>query len=269
VTSPPPVTARIGVVIPTHSRRDLLERAIASCEGAAITVVDDSPRGMAPLSGLDWIRSGGEEGFARAVNRGLDHLAARGHTVALVLNDDAELTPGTLSTMLAAWQRHGGVVGAVIRDAEGTVSSTGFQLRWWGRLRSQTTIPSGPKSVDAVSGACLMIDIQWRFDPRFTHGMEDIELCQRVQAAGGAVRVIPDAECIHQGGATLSPRAPSAQRHAVAGHLHLVGGGWRTLPVLALATAQVLREGGPMARLPAVLDGYRDFRAHRAKPAQT
>ena len=87
MSAPPPT--RLGVVIPTHSRRDLLVAAVASCGGASITVVDDSPGGMQPLDGVDWVRTGGEEGFARAVNRGLDHLAARGHTVALVLNDDA------------------------------------------------------------------------------------------------------------------------------------------------------------------------------------
>ncbi len=224
---------------------------------------------MAPLGGVHWIRSNGEEGFARAVNRGLDHLAAAGHSAALILNDDAVLAPGTLSKLRAAWLIQGGVVGPVIRDRNGTVSSAGFRLRWWGRLRAETTVPSAPMPVDAVSGACLMVDVRWRFDPRFAHGMEDIELCRRVQAAGGSVRVIPDAECIHWGGATLSARAPAAQRHAVAGHLHLVGGGWRTLPVLVLAAAQVLRERGPMERIPAVLDGYRDFRAHHSNRSVT
>ena len=105
-----------------------------------------------------------------------------------------------------------------------------------------------------------MLGIEWRFDPRFVHGMEDIDLCLRVRAAGGTVYVIPDAECIHQGGATLSERAPIAQRHAVAGHLRLVGGGWRTLPVLGLALVQVIREGGPRTRIPAVFEGFRDYR---------
>ena len=106
-----------------------------------------------------------------------------------------------------------------------------------------------------------MLGIQWRFDSRFVHGMEDIDLCMRVRASGGTVHVIPAAECIHEGGATLSERAPTAQRHAVAGHLRVVGGGWRTLPVLGLALAQVIREGGPRTRIPAVFAGYRDYRA--------
>lgn len=261
--------AAIGVVIPTHSRRDLLVDAVKSCGDAFVVVVDDSPGGLRPIDGVHWVRSTGETGFGRAVNLGLDVLAARGCTAALVLNDDACLAPGALARLTEAWMHYRGVVGAVLRNPDATVASAGFGLSWWGRLRACTRPPSVPEQVDAVSGACLMLGIQWRFDPRFVHGMEDIDLCVRVRAAGGSVHVIPAAECIHEGGATLSARAPTAQRHAVAGHLRLVGGGWRTLPVLGLALAQVIRERGPRTRIRAVFAGYRDYRAAPSSPAPT
>ncbi|HCH65912.1 MAG TPA: hypothetical protein DFR83_24130 [Deltaproteobacteria bacterium] len=250
----------VGVVIPTHTRRDLLPRAISSCGDVSVVVVDDSPGGMNPLGGVQWLRSGGDQGFARAVNLGLSQLAADGKRVALVLNDDATLAPAALAALTAAWRTHPGVVGPVIQDLDGNVESTGFRLEHWGRLQAHTTLPTALKSVDAVSGACLMVGVHWRFDPAFTHGMEDIELCRRVRKAGGSVHVVPHAHCTHQGGATVSRATPAAQRHAVAGHLRLVGGGWRTLPVLALAMAQSLRERGGIERFSAVFEGYRDFR---------
>ena len=253
------------VVIPTHRRRDLLAAAVASARPAPVVVVDDSPQGLSRLPGPHWLRTTGSVGFARAANLGLAHAARTGHRAALVLNDDAVLEPGCLDTLAREWRARGGVVGPVLRDPSGAVQSAGFRLARWGRLAALRSIPADVARVDAVSGACLLVGTTWRFDPGFSHGMEDIELCRRVRAAGASVRLCPRATCRHEGGATLSTRSPAAQRQAVAGHLRLVGGGVRTVPVLALALAQVGREGGPVGRIGAVLDGYRDHRRRAAR----
>jgi len=249
-----------AVVIPTHARRDLLRAAVASCVDLPVVVVDDSPNGMGPLHGVTWLRTSGSTGFARAVNHGLDHLAQRGTRAALVLNDDATLQAGCAQRLWQVWTTRGGVVGPVVRRPDGTVQSAGFRLADWGRMKARDSVPQGISSVDAVSGACLLMGTSWRFDPAYSHGMEDIELCRRVRRAGGSVVLVPDATCVHVGGATVATTSPEAQRKAVAGHLRLVGGGWRSGVVVGLALAQVVREAGGVTRARAVVQGWRDWR---------
>ncbi len=248
----------LAVVIPTHSRRDLLERAVSSCGALAVVVVDDSPTGLPPVPGVTWLRTTGNTGFARACNQGLHHLSTTGVRAALVLNDDALLMPGAVSALWRAWTDTGGAVGPILQTPRGDVDSAGYRLASWGRLRAIRQIPPRPCNVDAVSGACLLVGTHWRFDPTYRHGMEDIELCRRIRQAGGSVQVVPAARCQHIGGATVATDSARAQRHAVAGHLRLMGGGWRTAPVLALAAAQVARERGSWQRWVAIVRGWRD-----------
>jgi GT2 family glycosyltransferase len=198
------------------------------------------------------------EGFARTANRGLAEAQADGADWVLLLNDDAVLQPGALEALLAARQPGVAVLGAVLDEGGGPCA--GLDLGRSGRVRVRRSHDGGPTEVDAVSGACMLLTADLRFDPSFRHGMEDVELCRRVRAAGGRVLSVPGARCRHPGGATLSRRSPEAQRHAVSGHLRLVGGGWRTAWVLGLAVAQIIREGGPFSRLRAVAQGWLDAR---------
>lgn len=251
------------VVIPHRSRADLLARALAAVEGEHVFVVDDTDDGLAPLAGVEVVRAGGGVGFARAVNRGLDAAQDAGFTHALVLNDDAEPAPGCFDALAAAATPDVGAVGPVILGPHG-VESAGFRLARWGRVRARTTIPRGtdPLPVDALSGACILLDARARFDDRYRHGMEDLALCRDLRMAGRQVLLVPNARCRHLGGATVSRTSRAAQRHAVAGHLRLVGA--RRAPVvLGLAVAQVLRERGPRERLIGIMDGLQDHVAGR------
>ena len=224
-------------------------------------VVDDSAHGMTPLAGVRWVRGPGEGGFARAVNRGLAVAAELGARAALLLNDDAVVTTEGIGRLYAVWQQRGGAVGPVIEDEQGRITSAGIDLSTWGRLREQrAAVAPGVHAVDALSGACLMVGTSWRLDPAFRHGMEDIALCRRIRAAGAGVWLVSDARCRHVGGATVDRTSPQAQRSAVAGHLRLVQGGFRTPVVLGLAVAQVLRERGGGARLRAIASGWKDWR---------
>ena len=116
-----------------------------------------------------------------------------------------------------------------------------------------TLVPDADVGVDALSGACLHLPASARFDERFRHGLEDVELCRRL----GGARLIVAARCWHEGGATVDRRSEEAQRHAVAGQLLLVQPGWRSAVVVGLALAQVVREGGPVARVRGVWTGGR------------
>lgn len=253
------------MVIPHHHNRGLLVHALQSVVGVPGIVVDDSVEGGlrgASLPGAPRVvRTAGSTGFARAANAGLMAAEAQGYDRALLLNDDAQLLPGCLAALVDAWGPGVGTVAPVLEDAAGRVSSTGLELRWWGRMverRDRSTGP--PRPVMAVSGAAMLLGTGQRFDVGFSHAMEDVELCRRLRGQGLSVILVPAARCRHIGGASVGRRTRAAQRHAVSGHLRLVGGGWRSGVVLALAAAQVVREGGPLDRLGGIRDGWRDHR---------
>ncbi|MEN9787546.1 MAG: hypothetical protein RLZZ299_2810 [Pseudomonadota bacterium] len=246
------MTARddVTVVIPHRARRDLLVRALAACEGWRVRVVDDTDDGL----DLDVprVRLGGGSGFARAANAGLAAVATRW---AVLLNDDAAPEPGCLDALV----RRGGLCGPVLVGPAG-VESAGLRVTRWGRVVQRRDVPAEDRVVDALSGACLHLPADARFDPAYRHGGEDVALCRRL---GGAV-LVATARCWHEGGGTVPRASPEAQRHAVAGQVRLAGGGWRTGVVVGLNVAQALREDGltrparAAARLRAVASGLRD-----------
>ena len=252
----------LAVVIPFHHRRALLDRCLASVRGARVYVVDDSEGGQLAwgIEGVSVVRTAGEVGFARAANLGLSTAEAGGADLVLLLNDDAALAPGCLQALKGAWGADVGAVGPLLLDPRGQVESAGIELSRWGRLRTRTHAEEGePREVEALSGACLLMEARRRFDPRYRHGMEDIALCRDLGAEGLRILLAPSARCLHEGGASVSRMGRPAQRHAVSGHLRLVEGGWRTPLVVGLALAQILRERGPAGRLIGVAEGLRDW----------
>lgn len=238
--------APLTVVIPHRRRRDLLDRALAAVEGWPVLVVDDTDDGL----DLDVprVRLGGGQGFAKAANAG---LAAVSTPFVVLLNDDAAPQQDCLDRLARA----GGLCGPVLIGPHG-VESAGLSVRSWGRVVQRTAVPPEDTDVDALSGACLHLPAHARFDERYRHGLEDVELCRRL----GGARLVVGARCWHEGGATVGRRSEDAQRHAVSGQLRLVRPGWRDGVVVGLAVAQVVREGGPAARLRGVAAGWRDAR---------
>jgi GT2 family glycosyltransferase len=62
--------------------------------------------------------------------------------------------------------------------------------------------------VGALTGAALALRytdaVALRgFDPVFTNGMEDVDLCHRLASLGKHVVYVRDAVCIHEGGASM------------------------------------------------------------------
>ena len=251
----------VVVLIPTHSRFDLLAQAVDSVSPLPFIIVDDSPKGMLPDSfinrALCVIRTTGEEGFSSAVNQGLLAAKDAGFPWVLLLNDDAILEPGSIERLSKARSSDVGVLAPVLIDQQGR-ESFGVKIHSWGRVhrRNKPPIISDP---EAVSGACMLIRNEERFDTAFRHGMEDFELCMRVRARGQRIVVVPDAFCRHIGGGTVPQNSRSAQRHGLSGQLRLVGGGWKSPLVLGLAFAQIIRERGPRDRLIGIWDGWNDW----------
>lgn len=248
---------RACVVIPHRRHRRLLDGALAAVAGWPVVVVDDTDEGLGEVAARVQ-RLGGGQGFAVAANAGLARAAREGFDWAILLNDDAAPEPGCLEAMLAACGPGVGAVGPLILGPEGVESAGLRYSARTGRLRQQVEAPSGLREVDALSGACLLLSTAERFDEAFRHGMEDVELSLRLRARGLRLLLEPRARCRHQGGGTVHRRSREATRHALAGHLRLVGdSSLRRGFVVALALAQVAREGGPAERLLGVWEGWR------------
>jgi GT2 family glycosyltransferase len=259
----------VVVVIPHHHRVDLLQRALSSVEGYPALVVDDSVEGLSPSAledcglsaeGRSVLRASGSSGFATVANLGLAAASVAGFQYVLLLNDDTQLEEHALERLLAVMRADTrvGAVGPVLIGAQG-VESAGLSVsRGGARVRHRSQVPSVPSPVDALSGACLLVESSQRFDPRFSFYFEDVDLCSRLRGQGKTVVLVPDARCHHVGGATIDRRSREAAAHAVAGHLQLVGRGWyRRAAVVALALAQIVRERGPLVRVRGVWDGVR------------
>ncbi|MFT4974518.1 MAG: GT2 family glycosyltransferase [Myxococcota bacterium] len=249
------------VVIPCHRRWDLLPQALAAVAPLPVIVVDDSPPSLdvQPPPGVTVVATAGSQGFAAAVNVGLAAAQAAGAVRVLLLNDDAAPAAGCVAELAAAWGPGIGAVGPVILGPDGAIESAGARLAWWGRARLLQEVPPGPVEVDALSGACVLVSSSERLDEGFAHGFEDFALCQSLRRRGQRVVLVPSAVCVHLGGATVGRRSRRAQRAAVSGHLRLVGRRRLAPVVVALACAQVIREGGPSERLLGIVEGVSDW----------
>jgi len=250
----------LGVVIPHHSQRTPLLEAVASVRGFTTVVVDDSLKGDLQLEGVTVVRTSGHEGFARAVNAGLEEVARQGNSLALILNDDACMRPGSIDVLLSEWSDKDGAIAPVLHETDGSVY--GIAVSKWGRAR----LLRHPEPIQALSGACLLIRSSERFDPHYAHGFEDIELCRRLRQRGLHLRVIPESECDHVGGGSIDRRSRWAQRAAMAGHLRYLGGGLRGSVAVGLGLAQVLSEGASPARFLGLIEGIKDHIKDRAIP---
>lgn len=105
----------VSVIIPTHSRKDMLNRAIQSVamqtyESVEIVVVDDASTDDTPdfvqqlqgrVPNLVYLRNDTSLGACGARNRGINQ--ASGHYVAL-LDDDDEYLPTALSELIEAYE---------------------------------------------------------------------------------------------------------------------------------------------------------------------
>ena len=167
------------------------------------------------------------EGFARAVNRGLD--IARGRCVAL-LNPDTVAGPGAFAALVRFVDANAevGLAGPKVLDPDGGVqySCRRFPTHWTGLFNRYSLptrlFPRNPwsraylmldfdhastRTVDWISGACLVtrrdvVDRVGPMDEAFFLFNEDVDWCRRMHDAGYDVVYLPAAACTHAIGAS-------------------------------------------------------------------
>ncbi|HET9051738.1 MAG TPA: glycosyltransferase family 2 protein [Candidatus Dormibacteraeota bacterium] len=253
----------VDVVVVSWNTREELLRCLASVEGSTsvrprVAVVDnastdgsaDAVRASFPDAEL--VENAANEGFARAVNRGLRCGSA---SYVLLLNPDAELPPGAVAALarrLDTLPRHAVVAPRLVWDGGAAQHSAyGFPSIPVSVLLATGLAPAVPRRVRArlllegawgsdrerdvpwVIGAAMLVrraalDEVGALDERFFVYAEDMELCDRLGRAGWLVRFTPDVTVLHRGNRS------GAQRY----------GEDRTAVHLASATAWLRRRHG-------------------------
>jgi hypothetical protein len=161
-------------------------------------------------------------GFAEAYNRALAQIECEW---AVLLNNDATLTPRWLETLLAAAVQHpraavlGGKLLLAGSEANGRViqcagaaytdAGTAFEIGWGEADRGQHDTA---RWVAAVPGAAMLVRREvfvklGGFDASYFAYLEDVDLCWRAWLAGQEVWYIPQAEAHHHFGGSVGGRA--------------------------------------------------------------
>jgi len=217
----------VSVVVVTFNGREFVPACLESIPAGAETIVVDnaSSDGTADLvqerfPKASLLRNSVNRGFAAGVNRGI--AASRGRYVCL-LNPDAKLSPGTLSTLAAYLDAHPDVGAAApqLLHEDGrrqnsfdnfpsfaTVFLNKSLLRLFlpGRFPSKTQEWTEPRDVESVIGACMMIrrgllDRIGGLDEAYFLFLEETDWCLRAWRAGSRIAFVPGATAVHlQGG---------------------------------------------------------------------
>ncbi len=191
--------------------------------------VDGAPeRAAAEREGVELLRTGGNLGYGTAANRAVATLPAEYGWI-VVANPDIEWRPGAVDALIDAadrWPR-GGSFGPLIREPDGTVYPSARLLPSLGRGVGHAVLgklwPDNPwtrgyRRSDAsivereagwLSGSCLLVRRSaWEavggFDERYFMYFEDVDLGERLGAAGWQNVYVPTAEVVHLGGHATS-----------------------------------------------------------------
>jgi GT2 family glycosyltransferase len=212
----------LSVVIPSHSRTDLLQLCLQSVNqfaprGTQIIVIDDGSESAVvsdvarSATACDIIRHSHPRGFCVGANAGI--AAARADIVQM-LNDDAELKSDVPSAM-AIFSDPGvaAVAPLVLRWPGHRIDSAGdsYDRGGFARPRGCGNLPAGrwltPCDVDGVS-ACAgffrraaVLEVGG-FPESFGAYFDDVDLSLRLGRAGYVIRFMPNCRVVHRGSST-------------------------------------------------------------------
>lgn len=239
-------------IIVSYNCRDLTIRAVDSCRVTApdvgVVVVDNASTDGTTAAlrerfhgddDLTVIHSGENLGFGGAVNLGA--AAVPGSNIVL-LNPDARVRPGAIQRLIGVLDASSGPVllGGMVRLPDGRIDpgfakqlpsvwslicfATGMSTllrdsRWLNPESLVGMEMNGPTGVGMVSGCFALVSADaWQelggFDESYFMYAEDADLSIRASRMGIIPTVVPDAEVIHESGAT----SPSGKREILKLH---------------------------------------------------
>jgi len=221
---------------------------------------DTRPETVAAAHGARVLRTDENLGYGRAANAGA-HGADQPWL--LVANPDIVWAPGSIDRLLETAARYprAGAFGPALLNPDGTVYPSAralpsltqgvghalFARLWpgnpWTRLyqRRQESAESVERTAGWLSGACLLVRREafeqvGGFDPAYFMFFEDVDLGDRLGAAGWHNVYVPSAHVIHVGGTTWRERPGrmiSAHHASAQRYLHHRYDHWYEWPVRA------------------------------------
>ena len=229
-------TPDISVAVVSYNTRDLLRVCLRSllerqAEGeAALEIIvadngsgDGSPEMVrAEFPGVRVLATGGNIGFGRANNAALAGATGRYYCL---LNSDAELLPGALSSAMAYLEDSPdvGLVGGQLLWPDGrlqtswgddpNLSGVLAEQTFWGAFSRKSSAHSPvlgvARDVDQICGAFMLLRREaWLqvggFDPAYFMYNEDVDLNVRLRKSGWRVVFLPAARITHHLGASSS-----------------------------------------------------------------
>jgi len=210
---------RLGVLVVARSGPGILRglRALLpQCEAlreveSQVVVVDVTPEAKAheairiEFPRMTVIASSATRGVAHAFNEGLRHLGFL--TYVLVMQDDVEVSPGTLARMLDDLRRRTSAAGVVaaLRNPNGTASSQ--------RMSIVELLPQRPRRLTFVGTDCALIrgDVFFDvglYDERFSHHA-DLDWSVRAKRKGYRFVYLPEATAVYHRSRQDGPSAAS------------------------------------------------------------
>jgi GT2 family glycosyltransferase len=252
--------ANLSVVIPSHNRPDLLAACLRSVRrhappGTQVLVVDDGSLGGSvtaaarTFSGVEVLRLPQRRGFCVAANAG---VAAAGHPVVELLNDDTEVTAGWAEPALARFadaavaavaplvlRWPGGEVGAARIDSAGDRYYLGGIAGKRGHGEPLTADYLRPCRVFGASGSSAFYRrdaflAAGGFPEEFGAYFEDVDLAFRLHRAGGEVVFEPASRVLHHVAASHGPPRGELLEQQSCNEERVF---WRNLPPRALPAA--------------------------------
>jgi GT2 family glycosyltransferase len=283
---PAPSAAEVDVVVVSYNSRNDLRKCVeplANRTGLVVSVVDNasSDGSLDSVSDLEVNAIALEQnrGFAHGCNRGW----IEGHApFVLFLNPDAQIDPSSIWQLVQALKDAPKTAAAApkVMNLDGGLD---YSLRRFPRLRSTYAqalflhrfLPHAswtdelvrePEAyerrheVDWVSGVCLLVRREvleelGGWDAGFFMYCEDIDLCRRIRDLGFEIEFVPNAQVLHEGGASaprpaLLPTLAASRLRYASKHSQIGNQLVERLGIaLGAITHIVISRGGKAARL--------------------
>jgi len=285
----------VTVIVPTWNRRELLERLLGCLERQSLPIEemlvvdngsDDGSAEAAERAGARVIRMGSNQGFSRAVNRGI----GESHTEWLaVVNNDVEPAADWLERLACAIRQPDVwfATGKLLRTDEPDSLDGAYDLLSRGACawRAGQNRKDGPVWATArriqfapFTAALFRADLFAHVGPLddwFESYLEDVDFGLRCALRGFNGVYVPDAVAYHRGSATLGVWHKDTIRRLARNQVLLVAKhyprqflwryGWAILAGQLLWGLVALRHGAGLACLRGKLEGLRRFQDRRAQ----